>query len=387
MLTSVRSGIRLEPDVIVYIAAMDPERSVAPLPSAGEPTTIKDVAARAGVSVATVSRVLNEKGLVREDTVKRVLDAAKALNYVPHGGARSLSMRKTSTVGVVLPDLHGEFFSEVIRGIDVAARRRGYHILVSGSHSEWAEMAAVLIAVRGRVDGLIVMAPEMEAEKLPSRLPTGLPIVLLNCRAKTAWAMAIDNTTGVRSMMRHLAGLGHQRIAFIAGPEGNADAAERLRGWREALEEKSVSPDGLLLKGDFSESAGYEAGYDLLSRSTLPTAIFAANDAMAIGALCALREQGLRVPEDVAVVGFDDIPIARFVSPPLTTVSVEIAQLGRRAFELFLEGTEPGAVPRLETLPTHLVIRESCGNGARAPVAAELQPSYSVETLEQEEIK
>ncbi|MFN2441308.1 MAG: LacI family DNA-binding transcriptional regulator, partial [Thermoanaerobaculia bacterium] len=108
--------------------------------------TIKDVAAQAGVSVATVSRVLNEKGLVREETVRRVLDAAAALNYVPHGGARSLSTRRTSTVGVVLPDLHGEFFSEMIRGIDVAARRRGYHLLVSGSHSEWSEMSAVLLA-------------------------------------------------------------------------------------------------------------------------------------------------------------------------------------------------------------------------------------------------
>lgn len=358
------------------------------LPSSGEQgATIKDVAARARVSVATVSRVLNEKGLVRQDTVKRVLDAAKALSYVPHGGARSLSTRRTSTVGVVLPDLHGEFFSEVIRGIDVAARRRGYHILVSGSHSEWAEMAAVLIAVRGRVDGLIVMAPEIEAENLPSHLPKGIPVVLLNCRARTSWSMAIDNTGGARSMVRHLVTLGHRRIAFIAGPRGNADAAERLRGWQETLEQSGVSADGLLLEGDFSENAGYEAGYALLSRDPLPTAVFAANDAMAIGALCALREQGLRVPEDVAVVGFDDIPIARFVSPPLTTVSVEIAQLGRRAFELILEGLEPGSVPRLETLATHLVIRESCGSQARAPAPVELQTSNPLSTRKQEEMK
>lgn len=330
--------------------------------------TIKDVAARAGVSVATVSRVLNEKGLVREDTVRRVLDAAAELNYVPHGGARSLSTRRTSTVGVVLPDLHGEFFSEVIRGIDVAARRRGYHLLVSGSHSEWSEMSAVLLAVRGRVDGLIVMAPELEAERIASWLPTGLPVVLLNCRAEGAWSVAVDNSRGAASMMQHLISLGHREIAFIAGPAGNADAAERLRSWRETMKRAGVERiDDLLTQGDFSENAGYEAGYAILSQSRRPTAVFAANDAMAIGALCAFREQGIRVPEEMAVVGFDDIPIARFVSPPLTTVSVEIAELGRQAFELLLEANEQGREPRLAILPTHLVIRESCGSRARSP--------------------
>ncbi|HSN68889.1 MAG TPA: LacI family DNA-binding transcriptional regulator, partial [Thermoanaerobaculia bacterium] len=315
--------------------------------------TIKDVAARAGVSVATVSRVLNEKALVREETVKRVLDAAKEMQYVPHGGARSLSMRQTSTVGVVLPDLHGEFFSEVIRGIDIAARRRGFHLLVSGSHSDWSEMAAMALAVRGRVDGLIVMVPDMEPDAVQARLPGGVPIVLLNCRSTTTWSIVIDNAAGAEAMVVHLAGLGHRDIAFIAGPEANADAAERLRGWRVGMERiGSEARPALLAKGDFSENGGYEAAYSLLSGERRPTAIFAANDAMAIGALSALREQGYDVPGKIAVAGFDDIPIARFVSPPLTTVSVEIAELGRRAFELFLEGTEAGSIPRLETLET-----------------------------------
>lgn len=331
-------------------------------------STIKDVASRAGVSVATVSRVLNEKGLVREDTIRRVLEAAAALNYVPHGGARSLSTRRTSTVGVVLPDLHGEFFSEMIRGIDVAARRRGYHLLVSGSHSEWSEMSAVLLAVRGRVDGMIVMAPELEAERIASWLPTGLPVVLLNGRAEGAWSVAVDNSQGAGSMMQHLFSLGHREIAYISGPEGNADATERLRAWHTAMQGAGVGRiDELLVQGDFSETAGYEAGYTILSRERRPTAVFAANDAMAIGALCAVREQGVRVPDEMAVVGFDDIPIARFVSPPLTTVSVEIAELGRQAFELFLEASEQDREPRLQILPTHLVIRESCGSRARSP--------------------
>ncbi|HVR43731.1 MAG TPA: LacI family DNA-binding transcriptional regulator [Thermoanaerobaculia bacterium] len=357
--------------------------------AAAHGATIKDVAGRADVSVATVSRVLNEKGLVRQETVKRVLDAARELNYVPHGGARSLSMRRTSTVGVVLPDLHGEFFSEVIRGIDVASRRRGYHLLVSGSHSDWSEMVAVLIAVRGRVDGLIVMAPELESGQVPSRLPAGIPVVLLNCRAPGTWSIAIDNTSGSRTMMQHLFGLGHREVAFVAGPEGNSDAAERLRGWRDSMAAAGVGNlEGLRIEGDFSENAGYEAGYALLSRGRRPTAVFAANDAMAIGALCALREQGVKVPEEMAVVGFDDIPIARFVSPPLSTVSVEIAELGRRAFELFLEATEPGRQPRLDTVPTHLVIRESCGSRARAPDSERFEPtSHPQEPIEQEELR
>ncbi|MFN2441927.1 MAG: LacI family DNA-binding transcriptional regulator, partial [Thermoanaerobaculia bacterium] len=178
---------------------------------------------------------------------------------------------------------------------------------------------------------------------------------------------------GAGSMMQHLFSLGHREIAYISGPEGNADATERLRAWREAMRAAGVERiDELLVIGDFSETAGYEAGYTILSRERRPTAVFAANDAMAIGALCAIREQGVRVPQEMAVVGFDDIPIARFVSPPLTTVSVEIAELGRRAFELLLEASEQDREPRLEVLPTHLVIRESCGSRARSPDVASI---------------
>lgn len=322
--------------------------------------TVKDVASHAGVSVATVSRVLNDQNVVREPTIDRVRHAMEELNYVPHGGARSLSTRRTNTVGLVLPDLHGEFFSEMIRGVDVAARRRGYHLLVSGSHSDWNEMSAVVSAMRGRVDGLIVMAPELDAEKVHSHLPAGLPAVLLNCYAANAWSIAIDNVRASRSMMDHLASLGHRRIAFIRGPEGNNDAAERLRGWSEALEESGNGASGLVFDGDFSETAGYDAASAVLNGANA-SAIFAGNDAMAIGALCALRELSVRVPDDMAVVGFDDIPLARFVSPPLTTVSVDIADLGRRAFDLVLEAGQENSTPRLEVVSTHLVIRESCG--------------------------
>ena len=194
--------------------------------------TIRDVAAKAGVSVATVSRVFNRKGPIREDTIRRVSDVAEEMQYVPHAGARSLSTRSTRTIGVVLPDLHGEFFSEVIRGIDLAARQNGYHLLLSGSHSDREEMRAVVHAVRGLVDGLIVMSPDLEPSALLADLPTGIDVVMLNSRVDGRPSITIDNSGGARDVVRHLRSLGHKRIAFIAGPPHNADAEQRRRGFR-----------------------------------------------------------------------------------------------------------------------------------------------------------
>lgn len=332
--------------------------------------TIRDVAARAGVSVATVSRVFNSPDVVRVDTVGRVRDIARALNYVPHLGARSLSTRRTNTIGVLLPDLHGEFFSEVIRGIDAAARRRGYHLLVSGSHSDWDEMAAVLSATRGRVDGLIVMSPDADGAALHSHLPHTLPAVLLNCAGVAGPSITIDNRGGATQVMRHLGTLGHRRIAFIKGPDQNSDAQERLRGYQAGMTRLGARDESLELPGDFTEGGGYRAGEMALKRKRRPTAIFAANDATAIGALFALREAGIDVPRKMAVVGFDDIPIARYMTPPLTTVGVDIAHLGRRALELLLtllsEGDGQGSA-RSETIPTKLIVRDSCGAGRSAP--------------------
>jgi LacI family transcriptional regulator len=285
------------------------------------------------------------------------METAKALHFTPHGIARSLSIRRTNTIGLLLPDLHGEFFSEVIRGIDTESRRAGYHLLVSGFHSDQQEMAAVFRAVRGRVDGLIVMSPEREAAALCSNLPPGFPLVLLNSVADAARAITIDNHGGALAMVQHLTELGHRRIAFIKGPPQNADAEERLSGYRQAVAET------LELDGDFTEEAGYAAAMRIFSNCQTTTAVFAANDAMALGALSAFREKGARVPQDFALAGFDDIPIARYVTPPLTTVKVSIAELGRRAFEMLVAalGNTEEAQQRREILPTTLVIRESCG--------------------------
>ncbi len=318
--------------------------------------TIHDVAARAGVSVATVSRVLNRKEIVREDTMNQVLAAAKSLHYIPNVAARSLSIRRSNTVGIVLPDVHGEFFSEVIRGIDVAARKDRYHILVSGSHSDVGEMGEVLEAMHGRVDGLVVMAPDVAIDSLRGQLPRDLPMVLLNSSDERHPAITIDNYGGARTMMRHLSDLGHTRIAFITGPAGNADARERLRGYRQSMRGLPRTE----IAGDFTEHAGHEAVKQLLGLDPMPSAIFAANDSMAVGALSALRDAGVDVPRQMSVVGFDDVPIARYVNPPLTTIRVEIAELGRRAFAVLLEIlAHPKTRVQRERIETTLIVRKS----------------------------
>ena len=324
--------------------------------------TIHDVAARAGVSVATVSRVINRKALVREETSRHVLEIARSMRYVPNIAARSLSIRRSHTIGVVLPDVHGDFFSEVIRGIDAAARKASYHIMVSGSHSDRNEMLEVLDAMQGRVDALIVMAPDVSVSALNEQLPADLPLVLLNSTAADRDTLTIDNYGGAAVMMQHLRSLGHRRIAFIKGPHTNADARERLRGYRAFLSKQSPA-HARELEGDFTERSGYEAVRSALSQGVRPQAIFAANDSMAVGALSALAEAGLSVPEDMAVTGFDDIPIARFVAPPLTTIRVDIEELGRRAFETVLASIEhPGRHRAVrERLPTTLIVRKSCG--------------------------
>lgn len=328
--------------------------------------TIRDVAREAGVSVATVSRVLNGSGPVGEETRQRILDITTRLRYTPDGAARSLITRRTNTLGVLLPDLYGEFFSEVIRGIDPTAQRSGYHILVSRAHNDRREIEAAMRAMRGRVDGLVVMSPDIDAAALVANLPDDCPVVLLNCVVEgTDYdSLNIDNFGGAYAMVTHLLGRGHERIAFIAGHERNHDAAERLRGYRAALRDAGAEwKEEWERAGDFTEASGYRAASEIAALSPRPSAIFAANDSMAIGALSALREAGVRVPEDVGVAGFDDIPISRYMSPPLTSVHVAISELGERATRTLLHAVEEKNRHSKvqETLPTTLVIRRSCG--------------------------
>lgn len=364
-------------------------RTSAPVTRAA---TIKDVARLAGVSVATVSRVLNASAPVREPTRRRIYDAARELHFTPNASARSLSTRRTAALGVVLPDLHGEFFSELLRGIDRTAQQHGRHILVSSSHHDPHGIETVLRAMHGRVDGLIVMAPDVAAPALGSALPRAFPTILVNCAAPApsdagdeVTTLTVDNFGGARTMVRHLAAAGHRRIAFIDGAAHNADARERRRGYTTAMHELGLdTPAHHHARGDFTEEGGWHAAQELLATHPLPTAIFAANDMMALGALRALRDHGIAVPGEIAIAGFDDIPTARYVTPPLTTVAVDVEALGARAVTLLLErmaahheharrdgdghaGTRDPRRRNREVLPTALIIRASCGAASAPP--------------------
>ena len=327
--------------------------------------TIKDVAREASVSVATVSRALNGHENVAEGVRKHVMEIANRLRYQPHAAARSLSSRRTQTIGVVLPDLYGEFFSELIRGIDVVARAHRQHLLVSSYHGHPEEQGEALRAMRGRVDGLLVLSPYADRPGfLTDNLPTALPAVLINTHLPDAAypVLSIDNFGGASAMVRHLAEVGHTRIAFICGPEDNFDASERLRGYRDALAQHLPDAQPIELPGDFDESSGYEAGKRIVASKQRPDAVFAANDMMALGCLYAFNEAGVKVPDDIALAGFDDIPLAQLLQPALTTVSRNELAIGRFAAELLIErldgpdGDRPG---QGFERPFELVMRES----------------------------
>lgn len=305
--------------------------------------TIRDVARRAQVSIASVSRVLNGAAKVSELTRSRIEEAVRELGYVPHAGARSLSMARTNALGVVLPDLHGEFFSEIVRGMDREASVRGYLLLLSPLHGESERPAIALRAMRGRVDGLLLMAPQIGEEALALALPSGLPSVLMNTRADMGNAsIHLDNEAGAKAVAEHFVALGRRHIVHIAGPEGNIDAQERAAAFARTLAAHGV--EAKLLPGDFSEPSGVAAVERLIAEGAPFDAIFAANDNMAIGALGALRRAGIAVPGAVALAGFDDIPLARHLG--LTTVRVRIAELGQRAVTLLIDLLQGADVPR-----------------------------------------
>lgn len=320
--------------------------------------TIRDVAARASVSVASVSRAFNGHGNVHPETRARVMAAAKALGYVPHAGARSLSLAKTQAIGVVLPDLYGEFFSELVRGMDREATPRGYHLLLSNMHADAALAAQAMRSMRGRVDGLIVMAPQLGRELLDEALPGGIPAVLINAPDGMGRpALRIDNRAGIEAIVAHLAAAGRRAPVHVAGPAGNIDADERRAAFADALARHLPGAVPRTIDGDFREEAGAAAVAELRARGEPFDAIVAANDMMALGALQALREGGVDVPGAVAVTGFDDVPLARYLS--LTTVRVHLVDLGARAVTRLVERLGGGGADDQETerVTPELVVR------------------------------
>jgi LacI family transcriptional regulator len=325
------------------------------------------------VSIATVSRVLTGNGPVLASTRARILEVAARLRYVPHEGARGLATQRTQAIGVLLPDIHGEFFSELIRGLDQNATARGYHLLVSGSHG--AESLEVLLrTMRGRVDGLIVMAPDLDRSGLRQVVPDAVPLVTLSSPAEPGVdSIEVDDRGGADAMVRHLHGVGHRRIAFLSGPPGKRCARERLRGYQDAVKALALpGPGPLVLEGDFGVESGRRAADQVLSARKRPDAVFAANDEMALGLLSGLRERGIEVPDEMALAGFDDVPLARFLSPSLTTVHVPMHQIAALAVERLFERLDGKTVRtrRHRTVRTEIVVRASCGARPGAAVRA-----------------
>lgn len=320
--------------------------------------TIRDVARQAQVSIASVSRALNGLGNVRQETRERVIEAAAELGYVPHAGARSLSLARAHAVGVVLPDLHGEFFSEFVRGMDREASRRGYVLLLSNIHDESEQAANALRAMRGRVDGLIVMAPHLSAQMLRAALPPTLPSLFINGPEEIddRPTVRLDNVAAMDAMIAHLTAGGHSRIVHIAGPEGNVDARERVEGYRAAMARHAPGIEPVVLAGDFSEEAGEAAARTIVDNAIPCDAVFAANDMMAIGCLQGLQNAGIEVPGTIAIAGFDDVPLARYLR--LTTIRVRIAEMGARAIERLIDILEGGPEDgRAERHSAELVVR------------------------------
>ncbi len=321
--------------------------------------TIRDVARAADVSVASVSRVLNGHDNVRAELRERVEVAAARLGYVPHAGARSLSLARSNAIGVVLPDLHGEFFSELLRGMDREASARGLQLLLSNMHADPARGVEALRTMRGRVDGMVVMAPHIDPDQLFAHLPTGVPVVLVNCAPhhQPRPELRIDNARGARTMVDHLVATGRRRILHLAGPIGNIDAEERVTGYRDGIAAAGLQP--MVERGTFLEESGISCAETLVRVGSDVDAVFAANDMMAIGVLMGLRRAGVAVPDRIAVAGFDDVPLARLISPSLTTLRIDIADLGARAIARLTDRIGGADDRSIELRAPTLIVRET----------------------------
>lgn len=306
----------------------------------GERITIGDVATKAGVSRATVSRVMNGLSTVDRAIADRVHAAAKELNYTPSIAARSLALGRTHTVGFIVPDLTNPAFHGAMRGLSLAAGKENYRVLVGDTVEQVEEEAIMAVESRRRCDALVLMAPRMPEDELQRLLPELAPVVLLNRDAgnDASPLLGTDWASGIRDLVRHLVGLGHERIAYLAGPPNSASNTDRLRGFQSL----NVAIDLVQIPCGAMFSDGHAAAGEVLDSGV--TAVIAFNDVVALGLLGALHELGVDVPGQLSVSGFDDIPFAQFTSPALTTASVPQLELGELAWQrlwAMLNGEKP----------------------------------------------
>jgi LacI family transcriptional regulator len=326
--------------------------------------TMYTVANHAGVSIATVSRVLGGRGgaPVRDQTVQRVLASARTVGYRLNGAARALATRRHGAVGVVFPNLSGPYYAGVILGLEEAAQALGQSVLIAGTHGRPGSDELVM-ELATKVDGLVLFGRTVSDDLVRELQSRRVPVVLL-ARPQVASASTVraENRASARALAGHLIGHGHARIAFIGDPTSSPDAAERWTGYQEALRQAGIRAPRAPEACGFREADGHAVTGLVLRRRQAPTALFCASDEIAMGAYAAAAELGLAVPEAVAITGWDDIPVARFLSPPLTTVRQPLAELGARAAALLQAGIDGGEEQgRAETLATEVVIRASCG--------------------------
>ncbi len=336
---------------------------------------LKDVARRAGVSVATVSRVLTNSPLVNAETRARVQQAMDALEYRPNRVARRLrgDAAQAGLLGLVVPDIQNPFFAEVARGVEEVAQARGYMVFLGNSDEDEAVERRYLELMRAeRVDGIILPASSDNAAAVTELARGGLPVVCVDRRLPRAALDTViaDNVEGAYAAVRHLLAIGHRRIGFVGGRPQLSTTQERLEGYRRALAEFGVLVDEALVRaGDSREAGGREAARALLTLEHPPTALFVGNNLMTLGALETIHGLGLRVPDAVAIVGYDDMPWASAFNPPLTAVRQPGQELGRRSAELLLARIEdPKRSTTLVTLRPELVVRQSCGVGREAEI-------------------
>lgn len=333
--------------------------------------TIADVARRAGISIATVSRVLNKNVFVEEETTRRVEKAISELSYVPRSAARTLASRRTKTLGLIMSEISGVFFSPLLRGIEASVRQAGYNLLVYATGEIEEGHSTHRALGEQNTDGLLVFTDSLELEELMRLDRIGFPVVLMHQSTPPGTRMptiTIENKDGAAKIATHLIQVhGRRRIVFLRGPSTQEDAGWRERGYRDALSSNGIPFDSrLVIDGMFNEEIAHQSMQKLIESGVEFDAVFSADDDSASGALLALREAGIRVPQDVSLVGFDDAPFARYLNPPLTTVHAPTEEVGRTAICQLLKLIKEEVVEPLILLPTEQVVRSSCGcNGGK----------------------
>ncbi|MDO2948504.1 substrate-binding domain-containing protein [Aeromonas simiae] len=326
---------------------------------------IRDVAALAGVSTTTVSHVINETRFVADETRERVFAAMRDLNYAPSLVARSLKVKETHSIGMLVTTSSNPFFAEVVRGVERYCFEQGYNLMLGNTEGEATTAQSYLkMMLRKRVDGLLIMCSEGQREVLGQLDWLGdLPVVQMDWGSGGACDLIADNSHhGGMLATRHLIALGHKKMGCITGPRDRAPGTERLAGFIEALQEAGLPlRSDWILEGNFDCASGHQAMRSLLALSERPTALFVCNDMMAMGAISAATEAGLRIPEDLSIIGYDNVALAEYMSPPLTTINQPKEELGRLAVTRLLtriNGERPQET--LITLEPNLVIRRSC---------------------------